>query len=58
VAHRRHVLRNKATDHGEGPSTCYIGGTGTVVSEPWQGTVADLVTFDGVLSDGQVIGNP
>ena len=48
-----HVLRNQATNHGDGLPTFFIGGTGTVFSEPWKGTVAELLVFDGVLSDSQ-----
>jgi hypothetical protein len=47
------VLLNQSTDHGDGLPTFFIGGTGTVFSEPWQGTVAELLAFDGVLSDSQ-----
>jgi hypothetical protein len=49
----RHVLRNQPTNHRDGLSTFFIGGTGTVFSEPWQGTVAELLAFDGALSDAQ-----
>ena len=48
-----HVIQNQATDHGDGLPTFFIGGTGTVFSEPWKGTVAELLVFDGVLSDSQ-----
>jgi hypothetical protein len=48
-----HVVRDLATDHGDGLPTFFIGGTGTVFSEPWKGTVAELLVFDGVLSDSQ-----
>jgi hypothetical protein len=48
-----HVLQNQTTTHGDGLPTFFIGGTGTVFSEPWQGTVGELLAFDGVLSDSQ-----
>ena len=49
----RHVLQNQSTDHRDGLPTFFIGGTGTVFSEPWKGTIAELLAFDGVLSDSQ-----
>lgn len=48
-----HVLQNQTTTHGDGLATFFIGGTGTVFSEPWKGTIAELLAFDGVLSDSQ-----
>jgi hypothetical protein len=37
----------------DGLPTFFVGGTGTAFSEPWEGTVAELLAFDGVLSDAQ-----
>ena len=48
-----HALQNQTTTHGDGLPTFFIGGHGTVFSEPWQGTVGELLAFDGVLSDSQ-----
>jgi len=48
-----HALQNQRTTHGDGLPTFFIGGTGTVFSEPWQGTVAELLVFDDVLLDSQ-----
>jgi len=49
----RHVLQDQPTNHGDGLSTFFVGGTGTVFSEPWKGTIAELLAFDGVLMDSQ-----
>lgn len=49
----RHVLQDQPTNHGDGLSTFFIGGTGTVFSEPWKGTIGELLAFDGALSDSQ-----
>ena len=49
-----HALQNQATNpQGDGLPTFFVGGTGTIFSEPWKGTVAELLAFDGVLSDPQ-----
>jgi hypothetical protein len=49
----RHVRKDQPTNHGDGLATFFIGGTGTVFSEPWKGTIAELLAFDGVLKDSQ-----
>jgi hypothetical protein len=49
----QYVLQNQPTSHGDGLPTFFIGGTGTVFSEPWKGTIAELLVFDGLLSDSQ-----
>ncbi|HET9084688.1 MAG TPA: hypothetical protein VFN41_09830 [Candidatus Limnocylindrales bacterium] len=49
-----HALQNQTTaPQGDGLPTFFVGGTGTVFNEPWEGRVAELLAFDGVLSDPQ-----
>jgi hypothetical protein len=49
-----HALLNQRTNaQGDGLRTFFVGGTGTVFSEPWEGTVAELLAFDSVLSEPQ-----
>jgi hypothetical protein len=38
-------------DNAEGLPTFFIGGTGTVFREPWQGKIAEMFVFDGALAD-------
>ena len=38
-------------DNAEGLPTFFIGGTGTVFREPWQGDIAEVLVFDGALPD-------
>jgi hypothetical protein len=40
-------------DHGAGLDNFYIGGTGTVYHEPWQGNVAEMLVYRRVLSDDE-----
>jgi hypothetical protein len=49
-----HAIQGQPTTaQGDGLATFFIGGHGTVFSELWQGTIAELLAFDGVLSDPQ-----
>jgi hypothetical protein len=49
-----HALLNQRTNaQGDGLRTFFVGGTGTVFSEPWEGTVAELLAFDSVLLEPQ-----
>ena len=38
-------------DNGEGLPTFFVGGTGTVFLEPWQGKIAEMLVFDGALAE-------
>ena len=38
-------------DNSEGLPTFFIGGTGTVFREPWQGKIAEMLVFDGALPE-------
>jgi hypothetical protein len=40
-------------DHSAGLDKFYIGGTGTVYHEPWQGNVAEMLVYRRVLSDDE-----
>lgn len=42
---------NQKIDHGASLDKFYIGGTGTVYHEPWQGNVAEMLVYHRVLSD-------
>ena len=51
----RATLSAAAVDHGQGPSTFFVGGTGTTFSEPWKGTIAEILVFGRSLSDPERI---
>lgn len=44
-------IRDATIDTGEGLPTLFIGGLGTVISEPWQGKIAEIIVFDRVLAE-------
>jgi hypothetical protein len=49
------TLSAAAVDHGQGPSTFFIGGTGTTFSEPWKGTISEILVYGRRLSDPERI---
>jgi hypothetical protein len=45
--------QNQQIDHGAGLDKFYIGGTGTVYHEPWQGNVAEMLVYHRILTDAE-----
>ncbi len=49
------TLTAAAVNHGQGPPTFFVGGTGTTFSEPWKGTIAEILLYGRSLSDPERI---
>jgi len=45
--------QNQGIDHGASLDKFYIGGTGTVYHEPWQGNVAEMLVYHRILTDDE-----
>ncbi len=45
------TLDGRAVTNGEGPPVLYVGGTGTEFSEPWQGTISEILVYGTTLSE-------
>jgi hypothetical protein len=45
------VLDRRVVTNGEGPPVLYVGGSGTEFSEPWQGTISEVLVFGTTLSE-------